>query len=153
MELGADIVIDSGADDLAEQLKAAAGGRGVDVVFDPVGGAVFDASLKAAAFGGRILVIGFTAGAPNTVRTNYALIKGLSILGVRAGEAARKDPRIAADYANDIPHLTRIHDLRPHIGETHPLANAALAFDRLTARAVIGKIVLDIQGRAGHRVG
>ena len=151
--LGADIAIDSGADDLAEQLKASAGGRGVDVVFDPVGGGVFDASLEAAAFGGRILIIGFTAGAPNTVRTNYGPIKGLSILGVRAGEAARKDPRLAADYAAELPRLTAVHDLRPHIGETHSLAAAGTALDRLAARAVVGKIVLDIQGRAGQRVG
>lgn len=151
-DLGADITIDSGADDLAEQLKAASGGRGVDVVFDPVGGAVFEASLKAAAFGARIMAIGFTAGAPNAVRTNYALIKGLSILGVRAGEAARKDPRIATDYAIALPRLAAAHDLRPHIGETFPLDQAALAFDRLAARAVVGKIVLDIHGRAGQRV-
>lgn len=152
-EMGADMTIDSGADDLAEQLKAATGGRGVDVVFDPVGGAVFDASLKAAAFGARLLVIGFTAGAPNAVRANYALIKGLSILGVRAGEAARKDPRIAADYATSLPHLTRIHDLRPHVGETYSLADAGNALDRLAARDVVGKIALDIHGRARQRVG
>ena len=150
--MGANVIIDSGATDLAEQLKAAAGGQGPDVVFDPVGGAVFEASLKAAAFGARILVIGFTAGAPNSVRTNYALIKGLSILGVRAGEAARKTPHIAADYTTELPRLAAAHDLRPHIGETHPLSGAGTALDRLAARTVVGKIVLDIHGRAAQRV-
>lgn len=151
--MGADVTLESGAGDLAEQLKAATGGHGVDVVFDPVGGAVFDASLKAAAFGARILVIGFTAGTPNAVRTNYALIKGLSILGVRAGEAARKDPLIAANYATELPRLAAAHDLRPHIGAMHPLAAAGRALDLLVSRSVIGKIVLDIHGRAGQRVG
>ena len=146
--LGAEHVLDPGAADLADQIKGVTGGRGVDVVFDPVGGPLFEASLKAAAFGARLLVIGFTAGAPNTVRTNYALIKGLSILGVRAGEAARKDPRIAAAYATDMLRFASDHDLRPHIGDLHALDAAAHAFDRLTARATDGKIAINIAGCA-----
>ncbi len=141
--MGADVVVDSTADDLADRIKAAVP-RGVDVTFDPVGGAVFEASLKASAFGGRIAVIGFTSGAPNVVRTNYALIKGLSILGVRAGEAARHDPNIAADYARELPRLTAAYDLAPHVGATFKLAEAARAFECLAARAVVGKVMVEV---------
>ena len=66
---------------------------------------------------------------------------------------ASKDPRIAADYATSLPHLTRIHDLRPDVGETYSLADAGNALDRLAARDVVGKIALDILGRARQRVG
>jgi NADPH:quinone reductase len=141
--IGADIVLDSRADDLAERIKAAAP-RGVDVTFDPVGGAVFEASLKASAFGGRIAVVGFTSGDHNTVRTNYALIKGLSILGVRAGEAARHDPGIAADYVRELPRLAATYNLAPHVGTTFPLGEAAKAFACLAARAVVGKVVIEV---------
>lgn len=141
--LGADVILDSRGDDLAERIKVAAP-RGVNVTFDPVGGAVFEASLKAAAFGGRIAVIGFTSGGPNTVRTNYALIKGLSILGVRAGEAARHNPNIAAAYARELPRLAATYDLAPHIGATFPLLDTAMAFNCLTGRAVFGKVVVEV---------
>ncbi len=141
--MGADVVLDSRATDLVERIKREAQ-KGVDVTFDPVGGALFEASLKASAFGGRIAVVGFTSGDPKAVRTNYALIKGLSILGVRAGEAARHDPRIAADYARALPRLAEEHDLAPHIGAVFDLADAKAAFICLASRAVVGKVVVTI---------
>jgi NADPH:quinone reductase len=141
-QFGADDVLDSRTTDLGDRLKAASGGRGVDVVFDPIGGAVFDASLKGSAFGARLLIIGFVAEAPNQVRTNYALIKGLSILGVRAGEAARRDPRIAADYASALPKLAVAADLRPHLHASYALENASAAFSTMRERDVIGKLVI-----------
>lgn len=141
-QFGAQTVFDSRAPDLADQLKAASGGRGVDVVFDPIGGVVFDKSLKASAFGARLLVIGFVAEAPNQVRTNYALIKGLSILGVRAGEAARHDPAIAADYRMALPRLAATADLTPHIHATVALDDAAAAFSQMRARRFVGKLVI-----------
>jgi NADPH:quinone reductase len=144
LELGAEAVVDATAIDLVEQLKAATGGHGVDVVFDPVGGAVFDASLKAAAFGGRILVIGFTASQPNAVRTNYALIKGLSVLGVRAGEAARHNPTIRQSYRDDIPALLARSDLKPRVSERFNLEQGAEAFRRMQARRFVGKLVITL---------
>ncbi len=142
--MGADVVLDSRGDDLAERIKAVAPG-GVNVTFDPVGGDVFEASLKASAFGGRIAIIGFTAGAPNSVRTNYALIKGLTILGVRAGEAARHDARVAADYSRELPQLAAHHDFSPHVGATFKLADAAAAFACLVSRSVVGKVIVEIR--------
>lgn len=139
---GADAVVETNGGDLAERLKAANADRGLDVVFDPVGGAVFDASLKAAGFGARLLVIGFVADAPNVVRTNYALIKGLSVLGVRAGEAARHDPRIAASYRTDLPQIAERPGMAPRIAATFTFEDARRAFRMLEGRGAVGKIVL-----------
>lgn len=140
--VGADAVIDTRAVDLVDQLKQASGAGGVDVVFDPVGGTVLDASLKACAFGARILIVGFVAKSPNAVRTNYALIKGLSILGVRAGEAGRRDPAIEQSYRRDLPPLMQSADIRPLVAARHAFDDARAAFRRLQDRAFIGKIVL-----------
>jgi NADPH2:quinone reductase len=148
--LGADAVVAVTGDDVAARIKSANGGRGVDVVFDPVGGSIFDASLKACAYGARIAIVGFASGDHNILRTNYALIKGLSIIGVRAGEAARVDPRVQADYETDLPALAAAHDLRPHIGATYPIEQAAEALAHLAARGAVGKIVLAIAGNAAE---
>lgn len=144
---GADALVDNDAQDLADRIKSVAP-EGVHVVFDPVGGKVFEAALKASAFGGRIAVVGFAAGSHDTVRTNYALIKGLSILGVRAGEAARRDPRIAAAYARELPRLAAAHDLAPHVGAVFALEDAAAAFACLMGRGAFGKVVIAVSARA-----
>jgi NADPH2:quinone reductase len=141
---GADAVVELADADVVGAIKRAAGGRGVDVVFDPVGGAAFEAALKASGFGARIAVVGFTSGGANSVATNYALIKGLSILGIRAGEAARQDATIAHAYRTDLMDLAGTHDLRPHVGSIVPFADARTAFDALADRRVIGKVVVAI---------
>ncbi len=141
-EIGADETVVLGGTDDAGRIKEATGGTGVDVVFDPVGGPAFEAALKACRFGARVLVIGFTSGTHNTVRTNYALIKGLSILGVRAGEAARHDLAIQADYDRELPRLAAAFDIKPVIAATYPLAQAAAALRTLQSRKLVGKIVL-----------
>jgi NADPH:quinone reductase len=142
LNLGADATVVVEGDALVAQIKAAAGPGGIAVVFDPVGGEVFEASLKAASFGARVLIIGFTANVPNAVRTNYALIKGLSILGVRAGEAARHDPAVAADYRTVLPGLAAAHDLKPLIDRIVPLDRAVEAFQHLASGGVVGKVVV-----------
>lgn len=140
--IGADETVVLGGTDDASRIKEASGGTGVDVVFDPVGGPAFEAALKACRFGARVLVIGFTSGTHNTVRTNYALIKGLSIMGVRAGEAARHDIALAADYERELPKLAAKFDIKPVIAATYPLAQAAAALRTLQSRKLVGKIVL-----------
>jgi NADPH:quinone reductase len=139
---GADHVVDTRCSDLADRIKSANNDRGVDVVLDSVGGALFDASLKAAAFGARILVVGFVAAQPNTVRTNYILIKGLSMLGVRAGEAARHNPAIAESYRTALPMLAAEHALTPHVHAAFAFKEAHKAFQTLAARDFVGKLVI-----------
>jgi NADPH2:quinone reductase len=142
--LGADLVVNYQDSDFVPAVKSMTDGRGADVVFDPVGGAVLERSLRCAAFGGRLLVIGFTSGGPTAVQSNHLLIKGLSLLGVRAGEAARRDPRIAADYARELPRLAAAGIMRPHISHRFALEQVQQAMAALTERKVVGKVVLQI---------
>jgi len=143
-ELGADFVINYREGDFVPAVKDLTDGRGADVVFDPVGGEVLERSLRCAAYGARLLVIGFTSGGPTAVQSNHVLIKGLSLLGVRAGEASRRDPAIAADYARELPRLAAAGVMRPHISHRFPLEKVAKAMAVLTERKVAGKVVLEI---------
>ena len=97
-----------GHEPFKDAVKRITGGRGADVVFDPVGGQVFEDSLRCIAWGARLLVIGFTGGV-GAAKTNLVLIKGASVLGVRAGEAVRKDPSLAVARMAD---LTRLAEAR-----------------------------------------
>ncbi len=119
-------------------------GRGADVVFDPVGGDVFDESLRVTAFDGRLLVIGFTSGRIATVPSNIPLIKGFSIVGVRAGEYGRRFPERGAENRTAILTLAQAGHLRPHLHATLPLARATEAMRLLMNRSVIGKVALSI---------
>lgn len=125
-----------------DEVKALTGG-GADLVFDPVGGDVFDESTRCIAFGGRLLVIGFTSGRIATVPANIPLIKGFAVVGVRAGEYGRRDPaagRAAADAVWDHAAAGRI---RPHVHARYPLADWRAAFDAMAAATHIGKLVIE----------
>jgi NADPH2:quinone reductase len=120
-------------------------GRGADVIYDPVGGDVLEKSLRAANYGARILVVGFTSGGPTRIMSNHVLIKGLSILGVRAGETARRGAaELGQDYATELPRLAALGVMRPHISHRFPMEQAADAFRALIDRQVIGKAVIEI---------
>lgn len=115
--------------------------RGVDLCFDPVGGDVFDQSVRCMAFGGRYLVIGFTSGRIPEISVNYPLIKGFSIIGVRAGEYGRRFPELGADNIAAIDALAA-EGLRPHIGAQFPLGEARAALLALEQRAFTGRIAI-----------
>ncbi len=142
--MGADFVINYQESDFVPVIKELTDGRGADLVFDPVGGEVLARSMRCAAIGARMLVIGFTSGGPTALPSNHVLIKGLSILGVRAGEASRHDPKIAADYARELPRLAAAGVMRPHISHRFPLEGVQQAMAVLTERRVVGKVVLEI---------
>lgn len=127
---------------LPERVKALTGGDGVDVVADPVGGALFDHSLRCLGWGGRLLVLGFASGQFPTLAVNYALIKGLSIIGVRAGEYGRRHPQQAEPNRAAVDELAAAGVLRPPIGARFALSDAAQALAALAARSVVGKIVV-----------
>ncbi len=129
---------------LPEAVKALTGGRGVDVVADPVGGALFDHSLRCLAWGGRLLVLGFASGTLPKLAVNYALIKGLQIIGVRAGEYGRRYPETAAPNLAAVDHLASIGVFRPHIGARFTLADGAQALAAMAAGEVLGKIVVTL---------
>ena len=125
-----------------EKVKAITGGRGADVIYDPVGGDVFDESVRCIAFDGRLLVVGFTSGRIPSVSVNMPLIKGFSVVGVRAGEYGRQFPDRGAENAQAIWRLADEGKIRPRVHAELPLADWRDAFDLLGHRQVIGKAVI-----------
>ena len=125
-----------------ERVKEITGGRGADVIYDPVGGDVFDESIRCIAFDGRLLVIGFTSGRIPTVSVNMPLIKGFSVMGVRAGEYGRQFPDKGRENAEAIWKLADEGKIRPRVHAELPLENWREAFDLLANRQVVGKAVI-----------
>lgn len=140
---GADHVIDSDAPDLVDRIKALTQGRGVDVVFDPIGGALFDASLRCLAWEGRIVVIGFASGTVPQIPANILMVKNVAALGFYWGSYRRHDPeRLRAGF-RDLFGWCRDGIIRPEISEVVPLAETPAAIDRLRRRETTGKLVVD----------
>jgi len=125
-----------------EQVKALTGGRGADVIYDPVGGDIFDESVRCIAFDGRLLVIGFTSGRIPSVSVNMPLIKGFSVMGVRAGEYGRQFPERGRENTEAVWRLADSGAIRPRVHAELPLDQWREAFDLLGQRKVIGKAVI-----------
>ncbi len=125
-----------------QAVKDLTDGRGADVIFDPVGGDVFDESTRCIAFDGRLLVIGFTSGRIADIATNIPLIKGFSVVGVRAGEYGRRFPERGRDNLDTIWGWAEAGRVSPQIHSEWPLDCWADAYRLLTARKVIGKTVI-----------
>lgn len=125
-----------------EKVKEITGGRGADVIYDPVGGDVFDESVRCIAFDGRLLVIGFTSGRIPTVSVNMPLIKGFSVMGVRAGEYGRKFPERGRENQAAIWALAAEGKVKPRVFKEFPLAQWRKAFDTLAERQVVGKTII-----------
>lgn len=125
-----------------EQVKAITGGLGADIIYDPVGGDIFDESVRCIAFDGRLLVVGFTSGRIPSVSVNMPLIKGFSVVGVRAGEYGRKFPQKGRENAQAVWDLANSGKIRPRIHAELPLSRWRDAFDLLAGRQVIGKAVI-----------
>ena len=143
---GADHVIDLSTQSLRDVAMDITGGKGVDLVYDPVGGDVFVQSLRACRYGARVLIIGFASGEIPSVPINRYLIKGLHILGVRAGESGRRDPSVGDEDTRAVLKLAEDGSLRPHISVRLPLAHAAHALELIRDRKVAGRAVLQILG-------
>jgi len=137
---GADHVLPSSG--FREAVKDLTQGRGADVIYDPVGGDVFDESVRCIAFDGRLLVIGFTSGRIPTVSVNIPLIKGFSVVGVRAGEYGRQFPAKGVENIRTIDAWAAEGKIRPHVCAALPLERALEAMAMLQNRKVIGKVVL-----------
>ncbi len=137
---GAHYVLD--AMGFRDEVKRLTGGAGADVIYDPVGGDVFDESLRCIAWGGRLLVIGFASGRIPSVPANLPLIKGFSVIGVRAGEFGRRDPEKGAANLVHIDALAASGKIRPHVCAELPLSRGVEAMQMLKDRKAIGKIVV-----------
>jgi len=125
-----------------DEVKAITGGRGADVIYDPVGGDVFDESVRCIAFDGRLLVIGFTSGRIPTVSVNLPLIKGFSVMGVRAGEYGRRFPEKGRENTEAVWRMADEGVISPHVHATFKLEHWREAFDLLANRQVVGKAVV-----------
>jgi NADPH:quinone reductase len=138
---GADHLVLYGREPFRDVVKRITDGRGADVVFDPVGGEIFENSLRCIAWGARVLVIGFTGGI-GLARTNLLLIKGASVLGVRAGEAVRKNPVLGEVRTEALLAWAEVGKIRPHISHRLPLEDFAPAMRLLIDRKAIGRVAL-----------
>lgn len=159
--LGAKVIATTGSPDKAERIAALAqpdavihaegrfreqvaeltGGTLADIVFDPVGGDVFDESTRCVAFGGKLMVVGFTSGRIADVSTNIPLIKGFSIVGLRAGEYARRFPERGRAISQAIRQLAEAGRIAPAIDRVLPLSRWREGFDAMAQRQLVGKVV------------
>lgn len=148
-ESGADAVIDLAAANLREALKAqvhmATEGHGADVVLDPVGGDVFDASLRAMAWSGRVVIIGFASGRIPDIKANYLLLKNISVSGLQWSDYRQRTPERVAEVQQELMRLYLAGALRPHVMKTYPLEQFAEAAAVMAAGKAVGKIVLTVE--------
>ncbi len=140
-EEGADQAIDYRSG-FVDQVKKLTDGRGVDVVYDPIGDKVAEESLRCLAWGGRLLILGFLGGGPTNIRSNYLLIKGIDAIGVRIGGLNEADPELAIANMKALIELAEQGSLRPRISHSFRLDQAAEALQVVIDRGVIGKAVL-----------
>lgn len=141
-EHGADAMINYGALDLREAVKSCTDGKGVDVIFDPVGGAFTEAALRSINWRGRLLVVGFADGAIPQIPANLLLLKGASAVGVFWGEFAKREPRANQMMMMALAGWLSQGKLKPHVSRVVSLAEVPGVLEDLLARRVIGKVVV-----------
>ncbi|MEU2097516.1 MULTISPECIES: NADPH:quinone oxidoreductase family protein [Streptomyces albovinaceus subgroup] len=141
-ELGCDLVIDRRSEDLVAAVKEATGGRGADVVYDPVGGDAYAKSTKCVAFEGRILVVGFASGVIPTPALNHALVKNYSVVGLHWGLYNTKDPGAVRACHEELTKLAEQGIVKPLISERVAMAGAADAVQRVADGTSTGRIVV-----------
>jgi len=143
-EHGADEGINYASEDLRERIKALTGGKGVDVIYDAVGGPYSEPAFRSIAWRGRHLVIGFAAGDIPKLPLNLALLKGASVVGVFWGDYTRREPKHFAESARQLARWYAEGKLKPHVSATFPLEKAADAMNLLASRKAKGKVVVTI---------
>ena len=142
---GADELIDYSQNSLKDEIKRLTGGKGVDVIYDPVGGDLFDQAVRGLAWNGRLLVVGFASGRIPELPANLVLLKGAAVLGVFWGSFAQRQP---ADNAANFQQLFAWFaegKLKPLVSKTYPLAQAGEAIGQLANRKALGKLVVKVR--------
>jgi NADPH2:quinone reductase len=141
-QLGADHAIDYTSEDFVSVVKDVTGGRGADVVYDPVGGDVFDKSRKCIAFEGRLVVVGFTSGRIPEAPANHLLVKNYSVVGLHWGLYRKYDPAVFGTVHEELVRLWAKGDIDPLVSQALPLDQAPEALKALASRSTVGKVVL-----------
>ena len=142
---GADHLINYTSEDLRDRVKAITGGRGVDVVYDPVGGDAFDQSLRCIAWEGRVIIIGFAAGRIPQIPANLVLVKNIDVVGFFWGSYRRYKPHLMGESYQHLFRWFEAGKLHPHVSHRLPLTDAAKALDLLKTRKSTGKVVLAVR--------
>ncbi|AZP16129.1 NADPH:quinone oxidoreductase family protein [Streptomyces aquilus] len=141
-ELGCDVVIDRRAEDVVAAVKEATGGRGADVIYDPVGGDAYTQSTKVVAFEGRIVVVGFASGTIPSPGLNHALVKNYSILGLHWGLYNTKNPKLVQHCHEQLTELAARGAIKPLVSERVPLTEAAAAVQRVGDGVTTGRVAV-----------
>ena len=140
--LGADDTINYSTEDLRERLKALTGGKGPNVIYDPVGGPYTEPALRSIAWRGRLLVVGFAAGDIPAIKINLVLVKGASLVGVFWGEFSRREPQANAAMMQELAQWYAQGKIKPIIDAQMPMRELKAAYARMASRQVRGKLVL-----------
>ena len=146
---GADHLVNYRAEDLRERVKALTDGRGADVIYDPVGGDIFDASMRCIAWNGRLLVIGFASGRIAEAKTNIVLLKEISVVGVAWGSFSQRDPAANRAYFAELLRRYEAGALKPLVSRRLALEDAPAALEAFRSRSVVGKQVLVVARPGG----
>ncbi|MER6090437.1 NADPH:quinone oxidoreductase family protein [Streptomyces bluensis] len=141
-ELGCDVVVDRRTEDVVAAVKEATGGRGADVIYDPVGGEAYTQSAKVVAFEGRIVVVGFASGSIPSPALNHALVKNYSILGLHWGLYRTRNPKLVLHCHEQLTELAARGAIKPLVSERVPLGGAAGAVQRVADGVTTGRIVV-----------
>jgi NADPH2:quinone reductase len=144
-EHGADATINYTTQDLREAIKAETGGKGPDVIYDPVGGVYAEPAFRSIGWRGRYLVVGFANGEIPKLPLNLALLKGASLVGVFWGEFARREPKVNAAAMRELMEWMAQGKIKPHISGRYALADTPKALNDMAARKVTGKVVIQPQ--------
>lgn len=143
-EHGADHLIDYLHEDMRERVKAITGGRGVDVIYDPVGGDAFDAALRSISWGGRVIVIGFASGRIPQIPANIVLVKNIDVIGFYWGSYQKHNPELLRSSFQQLFRWFHEGKLKPHISHRVPLERASEALRLLQERKSTGKVVVEM---------
>lgn len=143
-EAGADECIDYSDGELKEKVKALTDGKGADVIYDPVGGPLFDQCLRSINWNGRILIVGFVGGDIPRAPTNLILLKGCQLVGVFYGSFTQREPQANAQNWDELRDLFTSGKIKPRISQVYPLEETAAALRCLTERQAIGKVVVEV---------
>ncbi|MGW1051906.1 NADPH:quinone oxidoreductase family protein [Streptomyces sp. NPDC002521] len=147
-ELGCDVVVDRRSEDVIAAVKEATGGRGADVIYDPVGGEAYAQSAKLVAFEGRIVVVGFAGGSIPSPALNHALVKNYSILGLHWGLYATKNPKLILRCHEELTELAARGAIKPLVSERVPLGEAAGAVQKVADGRSTGRIAVVMEEAA-----